>query len=261
MDMKNKWFRFCWIFLLMFAACTQSKEVYYLNDLTDGLTPQSNDFEDPLVQVGDQLSIFVSSPDPETAVFFNMSNYSTVQVNQVQQVTSASPILGYLVDVQGRIQFPKLGSIQVEGKRLSEVKSELETQLKPYVKDAVINVRCINFRVTVLGEVAKAGTYHVPYHEINILQALGLAGDMTINGVRDEVVVVRTTPKGQESYTVDLTSKKLLSSPVFHLQSGDVIYVRPNKTKINTSSTFFQVWPTVTSAVTLLVLVLTNIKP
>ncbi len=259
--MKNVLRLFIAIFFLFETGCTDSKEVYYLGDLSSGLTPQSNAFEDPEVQVGDQLSIFVSSPDPETAIFFNMSNFSSVQMNQVQQVTAASPILGYLVDINGNIQFPKVGSVAVAGKRMSEIKAMIEEQVKPYVKDAVVNVRCINFRVTVLGEVNKAGTYHVPYHEINLLQALGLAGDLTINGQREKIAVVRTSSKGQETYYVDLTSKDLLQSPVFHLQSGDVIYVRPNKTKINTSSTFFQVWPTVTSAITLLVLVLTNIKP
>jgi polysaccharide export outer membrane protein len=150
--------------------------------------------------------------------------------------------------------------VKLAGLRHSEAKKMIEEIVSPYLKDPVVSIRCVNYRVTLIGELAKPGTYYVPYHEINLLQALGLAGDLTINGVRTDVLVIRQNEGVEETYHVDLTSKDVVNSPVYHMKSGDVIYVKPNNTKINTSSTFFQVWPTVTSAVTLLVLVLTNVR-
>jgi polysaccharide export outer membrane protein len=253
-------FAFWFLGVAMISACTSSKEVYYLEGLSAGKYNESTDFQNPVIQIGDQLSIFVSSPNAELAALYNMPNSSSVQgVNNIQFQT-AHPIIGYLVDANGEIVIPKIGSVKLAGLRHSEAKLVIEERISPYLKDPVVSIRCINFRVTVIGELAKPGTYYVPYHEINILQALGLAGDLTINGVRTDVLVIRQNEGVKETYHLDLTSKDVVNSPVYHMKSGDVIYVKPNKTKINTSSTFFQVWPTVTSAVTLLVLVLTNIR-
>jgi len=247
--------------VLSWVSCTKSKEVYYMhglgNEKVEGVVKE---VDNPTIQKGDQLSIFVNSLNIEQATYFNMSNYSAIQISSAQQMQTANPILGYMVEEDGKITFPKLGSIAVAGMKRKELQAYLENALKDYIKDPVVSVRCINFRITVLGEVAKPGTYHVPYHNLNLLQALGLAGDLTINGVRNELVLIRKTETGEQSVVIDLTSKDLLRSPYFYVQSGDVIYIKPNRTKINTSSTFFQVWPTVVSAITLLVLVVTNVK-
>ena len=249
------------IILFAWVSYTQSKDVYYLNGLgNERATRKATDIDNPVVQVGDQLSIFVSGVNVEQATYFNMSNYSAIQISSAQQMQSANPILGYMVEDNGMINFPKLGEVKVAGMKRKELEVYLEDALKDYVKDPVVSVRCLNFRITVLGEVVKAGTYHVPYHSLNVLQALGMAGDLTINGVRNEVVLIRKTEAGEQSVILDLTSKELLQSPYYYMQSGDVLYVKPNRTKINTSSTFFQVWPTVVSAITLLVLVVTNIQ-
>ena len=246
--------------LLLAVGCTSSKEVYYLEDLSAGKYQDTQDFQDPVIQVGDQLSIFVSSPNAELAAFYNMPNSSSAQGMNNMQMQNAHPILGYLVDLNGEIVMPKIGSLKVAGLKYSQAKQAIEKEIEPYLKDPVVSIRLINFRITAIGEVAKPGTYYVPYHEINILQALGMAGDLTINGVRTDVLVIRQMEGVKETYHLDLTSKDLVNSAAYHLKSGDVIYIKPNKTKINTSSSFFQIWPTVTSAVTLLVLVLTNIK-
>jgi polysaccharide export outer membrane protein len=248
------------IIVLLWMSCTPSKHVYYMDGLSAGKYSEAVDFQDPLIQAGDQLSIFVSSPNAELAAIYNMPNSSSAQGMNNIQLQTAHPIIGYLVDAKGEIVMPKVGSLKIGGMRFSEAKSLIEQKMSPYLKDPVVSLRCVNFRITAIGELAKPGTYYVPYHEINILQALGLAGDLTINGVRTDILVIRQSEGVKETFHVDLTSKDIVNSPVYHLKSGDVIYVKPNKTKINTSSTFFQVWPTVTSAVTLLVLVLTNIR-
>lgn len=248
-----------WV-VLFWTSCTSSKNVYYMDGLSAGKYNEPVDFQDPMIQVGDQLSIFVSSPNAELAAFYNMPNSSSAQGMSNIQLQSAHPIIGYLVDAKGEIVMPKIGNLKIGGLRFSEAKMLIEQKMSPYLKDPVVSLRCVNFRITAIGELAKPGTYYVPYHEINILQALGLAGDLTINGVRTDILVIRQSEGVKETFHLDLTSKDIVNSPVYHLKSGDVIYVKPNKTKINTSSTFFQVWPTVTSAVTLLVLVLTNIR-
>jgi polysaccharide export outer membrane protein len=246
--------------LMGICGCTSSKEVYYMEQLAAGKYNEDSDYQDPVIHVGDQLSVFVSSPNAELAAFYNMPNSSSSQGMSNMQMQNANPLLGYLVDINGEIVMPKIGKVKVGGMKISEAKLAIEKEILPFLKDPVVSIRCINFRISAIGEVARPGTYFVPYHEVNILQALGMAGDLTINGVRTDVLVVRQFEGGKETFHVDLTDKNLVMSPVYHMRSGDVIYVKPNKTKINTSSTFFQVWPTVTSAVTLLVLVLTNIK-
>lgn len=249
------------IVFILLQSCTKSRDVYYFYGLGNEKTESvAEDVDNPIIHNGDQLSIFVNSPNLELATYYNMTNYSAVQLNSIQQLQSANPMLGYMVEENGQINFPKLGNITVSGMHRKDLQRLLEEKLKDLIKDPVVTVRCINFRITVLGEVAKPGTYHVPYHNLNILQGLGLAGDLTINGVRNEVVLIRKTEKGEQSVLLDLTSKDLIRSPYFYMQSGDVLYVKPNRTRINTSSTFFQVWPTVVSAITLLVLVVTNIK-
>jgi polysaccharide export outer membrane protein len=261
MRIAQSFMRFFLGFIVLgMISCTSSRHVYYLKDISAGEKKDQTQFQDPIIHVGDQLSVFVSSPNLETATMFNMPNYSTVTQTTVQAMTGPNPIIGYLVDVNGNILLPKAGELHVEGLTFTQAKLKIEGELSDYIKDPVVSVRCLNFRISVMGEVSKPGLLHVPYHEMNLLQALSMAGDLTINGIRTDVIVIRQEFGKQITYHVDLTDPALLNHPVFHLQSGDMVYVKPNKTKINTSSTFFQVWPTVTSAVTLLVLVLTNIK-
>jgi polysaccharide biosynthesis/export protein len=260
MNMTKRFGLFLSVVILLTVGCTSSKEVYYMEELAAGKYQDPQDFQDPVIQVGDQLSIFVSSPNAELAAFYNMPNSSSAQGMNNMQMQNAHPVLGYLVDLNGEIVMPKIGTLKVGGLKYSQAKQSIEKAIEPFLKDPVVSIRLINFRVTAIGEVAKPGTYFVPYHELNILQALGMAGDLTINGVRTDVLVIRQLEGQKETFHLNLTDKNLVNSPVYHLRSGDVIYVKPNKTKINTSSSFFQIWPTVTSAVTLLVLVLTNIK-
>ena len=256
-------FRLCgWTcFSLIWLGCLQTKEVYYLNGSGNQEINVLKEFQDPKIKVGDQLSIFISSTNLESVVLFNLPNFSsTQQTNNVNAGgNNTNPLLGFIVDAKGEVTIPKLGSIKIDGLTFSEAKSLLETKLREYVKDPIVQLRYLNFRISILGEVQSPGTFNVTYQDITIFQALGLAGDLTMYGKRNSVIVMRKEGDKCQLARIDLTSSDLLKSPYFHLQSGDVVYVEPNTTKLKVSSTFYQTWPAITSGTTLLVLLLTLI--
>jgi polysaccharide export outer membrane protein len=167
--------------------------------------------------------------------------------------------MGYLVDPNGEIEFPRIGKMKVAGKSMTSVQQELETVLAEYVKEPAVAVRRLNFRVTVIGEVASPGIIQIPYDRMNILQALAQAGDLTIFAQRENILLVRETPEGKETVRLSLYDKSLLSSPYYWLQSGDLLYVQPNKTKVNTNTTFFQVWPTIISSASIFLVIFNQI--
>jgi polysaccharide export outer membrane protein len=170
-----------------------------------------------------------------------------------------SPVMGYLVDANGEIEFPKIGRMKVAGKQMGNVQKELELELANYVKDPAVSLRRLNFRVTVIGEVSRPGIVQIPFDRMNILQALAQAGDLTIFAQRENILLVRETPQGKETVRLSLYDKSLLSSQYYWLQSGDLIYVQPNKTKVNTNTTFFQVWPTIISSVSIFLVIFNQI--
>jgi polysaccharide export outer membrane protein len=172
---------------------------------------------------------------------------------------TVSPVMGYLVDANGEIEFPKIGKLKVEGKSMNAVKKTLEKSLSDFVKDPALTIRRLNFRVTVLGEVVRPGIVQIQYDRMNILQALAQAGDLTIFAQRENILLVRETPQGKETVRLSLYDKSLLSSPYYWLQSGDILYVQPNNTKVNTNTTFFQVWPTIISSVSILLVIVNQI--
>jgi polysaccharide export outer membrane protein len=197
----------------------------------------------------------------ESVVIFNLPNFSSTQQNNSINAggNNTNPLLGFIVDSNGEVTIPKLGKVKMEGLSFSEAKTLLENKLKEYVKDPIVQMRYLNFRVSVLGEVENPGTFNVTYQDLNVFQALGMAGDLTIFGKRHSVIIMRKNGDKCQVARIDLTSPDLIKSPFFQLQSGDVIYVEPNETKLKVSSSFYQTWPAITSGTTLLVLLLTLI--
>lgn len=142
----------------------------------------------------------------------------------------------YLVDDAGEIDFPVIGKIKIAGLSQEEVRTLLRQKLADYLKDPIINIRLRNFTVTILGEVNRPGTYPVNGEQITILEALGLAGDLTIKAIRDNVMVIRDFD-GTKVYTrINLLDKNAMNSPVYYLTQNDVVYVEPNKSAITASS-------------------------
>jgi polysaccharide export outer membrane protein len=184
---------------------------------------------EPTIQKDDLLSINVSATNAEAVLPFNM--YETPVLGN--SIGSAKP-LPYLVNANGEIKFPVLGVLKVTGMSTNELSIMLSQKLGEYISDPIININTINFKITVLGEVNKPGTYKVSNQRITIIEGLGLAGDLTINGNRD-ITLIRERDGRRVFIPIDITSKALFNSPYYYLTQNDLIYVEPNKTKINSS--------------------------
>ncbi|WP_026135882.1 polysaccharide biosynthesis/export family protein [Nafulsella turpanensis] len=192
---------------------------------------------DPKIQPNDLLSITVTSLSAEANVLFNKGE--VIPVGNSGGYSNNGPNVyseGYLVDKEGFIDFPVLGRIQLGGITKAEAKARINSKLVRYLKEPVVNIRFLNFRVTVVGEVSRPSTFTIPSEKITILEALGMAGDLTIYGKRENVLLIREEGGEKTLVRLNLNSKELLDSPYFYLQQNDVIYVEPNKAKIAQAS-------------------------
>ena len=213
------------------ASCASRKEVVYFQNTGDFETLVDKNSFTPKFKVDDQVSIYVSTLDSEASAPFNLFRGASEEggFGRPEQVD-------YLIDKDGEIDFPVIGKIKIAGLSAEEVRVLLRDRLSEYLKDPIINIRLRNFSVTGLGEVNRPGTYPVNGERITVLEALGLAGDLTIKGRRENVMVIRDFD-GTKVYTrVNLTNKDALSSPVYYLTQNDVVYVEPNNSAIKTSS-------------------------
>lgn len=190
-------------------------------------------FEGTHIQTGDLLDIKVTAFDDYAVRPFNTNsmnqsgNTSPTSATQIQQNTS----VGYLVSNEGYIIFPVLGKIPVQNLTMAQLREDLEKRLLEYLTDPLVSIRQLNFNVTVLGEVKRPGQYTSPSDKVTLLQALGLAGDMTDNGDRTKVRLVRHENGRDNTYTIDFTDKNITSSPFYYLQQNDVLYVEPDANK------------------------------
>ncbi|MFS4481919.1 polysaccharide biosynthesis/export family protein [Hyunsoonleella sp. 2307UL5-6] len=218
---------FCSIFLI-FTSCGSRQDIVYFQNAKDFETIVDTDTFTPKFKVNDIVSIYVSTFDLEAVKPFNLSRGSEA---------SAIPVpIDYLVDNDGNIDYPVLGKIKLLGLTVEESKELLKEKLSEYLKDPIINIRILNFRVSILGEVRVPGRYSISGERITLLEAIALAGDLTIKGKRDNITVIRDF-QGTKTYTkVDLTNKELFNSPVYYLTQNDIVYVEPNKSAISTST-------------------------
>ncbi len=216
------------VLMVSLGSCVSNKEMVYLQD-AEGITALEAIVKvEPKIQQNDILSINVSALDAEAALPFNLF--------EAGNTTSLPKPITYLVNSDGDINFPVLGKIKVEGFTTKEITSYLTEALAVYIKNPIVNIRLTNFKVTVLGEVKSPGTYPVPNERISILEAIGLAGDLTIQGKRKTVVLIREQNGKRTFVDIDLTSREILNSPYFYLAQNDVLIVEPNKSKINSSA-------------------------
>jgi polysaccharide export outer membrane protein len=257
--------KFGWLVVssIILFSCARVEDYYYFSGVgNEEFQPAAADSAalKAIIQPGDQLSILVSSSSPELTLLFNSSNAGGATMAGATGGSSGNIVLGYLVDSNGDIAFPQLGNVRVVGLSTVEIQEMLEKGLIPLLKNVVVNTRVVNFRISVLGEVARPGMYNVPYDRINVIQGLAFAGDLTIFGQRENVLLIREVQGKRTTHRLNLNDRSILTDPNYYLKNGDILYVEPNRTRVNQSSTFFQVWPTVTSAVTLLILVLNNLQ-
>ena len=250
----------------LFASCQSYKKVPYLQDAeVINQAQQQEKLYDATIMPKDLLTIVVSCTNPELAVPFNLvaATPTTVGISQMQMTTTQPTLQQYLVDNEGRINFPVLGTLKVGGLTKSQAEELIIKNLKPYIKETpIVTVRMSNYKISVLGEVTRPGTFTITNEKVNLLEALAMAGDMTVWGLRDNVKLIREDANGkQEIHTLDLNKAETILSPYYWLQQNDVIYVTPNKTKARNAGvgTSTSLWFSATSILVSLASILVTI--
>ena len=211
-----------WIVISLTSCVSSKKIVYFQEEVGKSVASIPQKYE-PLLEADDLLTITVAAINTEAAVPFNL--FEGAQSTPIQ----------YLVNSNGEIDFPVLGTLKVAGLTTKELSEQLKIRLKDYLKNPTVNIRLVNFKVTILGDVKAPGAYTIASERITIIEALGLAGDLQIQGNRKSVTLIREKAGERTFVPIDLTSKKLFDSPYYFLAQNDVIYVEPNKAKINSS--------------------------
>ena len=216
------------------ASCSAPKEVLYLQDIASIKEENIDKNYEVIIHKDDLLAILVNSKDPELALPFNMP-VVTYQIGA--QTTAQQRLLGYLVDQNGDIDFPILGKIHVEGLNRMQVTELIKQKLmsEDLIKDPIVTVQFLNFKVSVMGEVTRPGTFDISGDRITLLEALSMAGDLTIYGRRDRVAVIREKDGKRRILYHDLRSSDIFQSPCYYLQQNDIVYVEPNKAKTGQS--------------------------
>lgn len=256
--------------LFLFSSCVNSRKAVYFNNIQDTTITNTVTTLDPVIQSSDLLNISVSSLNPEASMLFNTPNI-TMPVTTTSSGTTptsggfgTSQLMGYLVSQEGVIKFPILGRFKAAGltkRQLEDAIADTLTARKLLV-DPIVTVRFLNFRVTILGEVARPTTLNVANERISILEALGLAGDLTIYAKRDNVLLIRESDGGKKLIKrIDLNANEILSSPYYYLKTNDIVYVEPRKEKVAATSRTQQLLPIILSGLSLVaVIVLHYVK-
>ena len=224
----TKWMLLSWV--ILFSACNSTKEVVYLQDVVPLKQQDIERKNEVFIHEDDLLSIMVNSKDPELALPFNMP-LITYQIGS--ESSGQQRVLGYLVDTNGDIDFPILGKLHVAGLSRLELRDLIKEKLisGDYIKDPVVTVQFLNYKVSVMGEVARPGSFTITGDRITLLEALSMAGDLTIYGRRDRVAVIREENGKRTILFHDLRSSDIFTSPCYYLQQNDIVYVEPNKAK------------------------------
>lgn len=220
------------IILLFLTSCASRKNVVYLNQLEGDKTEDLNSYT-TILQPDDVLSIVVTSKADKLAEEFNLS-FVRLQPDSETGV-GQQRLQTYLIDKDGFINFPIIGKIKLGGLTREEALTTLTDAIEPHITDALINLRILNFKVTVQGEVTRPGTFTITSERVTLFQALSMAGDMTIYGKRKEVLIIREFNDKRTYTKIDITNPDFINSDFYYLKQNDVVYVEPNKTQVNSS--------------------------
>lgn len=250
-------FVFYLFFLLAISSCSKRNLTYFSNlGSKEVYTETIEKGDQPTIQPDDILDIKVSSLNPEANSLFNlglMPNVNALEQSTVSPVKEA----GFLVDHEGYIEYPVIGRIELGGLTKEEATQKLKLLLKEYLKDPIINIRFLNYRITVIGEVTQPSTFTLPSEKISILTALGMAGDLTVFGKRDNVLLIREEGGIRTIARLNLNDKEVLNSPFFYLKQNDVIYVEPVSSKgpeFNNNLRLISIFVSIASVVSLLLI-------
>jgi len=222
------------IYILNLSSCVSRKEIVYFQDTEQDTIIKSNQTYNTIFRPGDIVTIVVSALDVEATQPFNMP-VASFNVGD-GRASGQQRYMDYLIDINGNIDFPILGKVRLGGLNRLQATNMLVRELTDYIKEPIVNIRLTNFKITVLGEVKKPGTYTVKNERITLPEAIGQAGDLTIYGKRDNVLVIREIGGEKRKYRINLTRDDLFTSPVYYLAQNDVIYVEPKEGRIKDST-------------------------
>lgn len=244
---------------LLLSGCASYKDIVYFQDIDERtLKPLLNEYE-ATIKKDDRLAIVVSGSDKTVTAPYNLTLTELTTSAGSSAYGPENAILSYLVDSDGNIEFPILGKIHVEGMTRNELVQYLTREIGKDVKDPIVYVNFKNFKFTVLGEVRAPGTYTIDSEKINVLQALGRAGDLNLTAMREGILLIREVDGVQKHYKIDLKSSDLLESPYFYLQQNDVIYVPPSPTRVAQGTAATGLWSsmlsTISSAISIITLI------
>ena len=225
---------------MIIQACTTPRELRYLQGSFDTAALSKISYQNQVVQKNDLLSIVVYSDNAAATAIYNqpvggtsMTNVGAIVGGEINSSASALPTGGYLVSNAGNIEFPQLGRLHIEGLTKDQLVDLLNSKLADtLLKHPYYSIRFLNFKITMVGEVVRPGMYTIPSERVNIIEAIGLAGDLTFYGLRTNILVIRET-NGQRAFGhLDITDPKIFNSPYFYLQQNDVVIVDLNKRKV-----------------------------
>lgn len=261
------------LLFVLFSSCVNTKKVTYFQDLKDSVKIHSQDITtdyEVQIQPDDVLGISINSINPQAAAIFNPVNnsaqltstpYMSGTVSGSSSSNYGDIINGYLVNKQGTINFPVLGEMKVAGSTISQLRDTLMAKLDKYLQTPIVNVRLLNYKITVLGEVTHPATYSVASERITVIDAISMAGDLTIYGKRENVLLIREVNGKRNFIRLNLDSSKLFQSPYYYLKQNDIIYVEPGKAKVETlQATTFKTIALAASVISVLVLVIIRLK-
>lgn len=240
------------------SSCTAAKDIIYFQDI-DQYVPQPIDADyEPVIMKDDKLQIIISGPDKSVVIPYNFSIYYNPSGMSNANTHSIIP---YLVDSHGCIDMPGLGRIKVEGMRRTDLVNHITNLLteRGLVKEPVVSVSFLNYKITVLGEVGHPGTFSASSERVTVLQALGMAGDLKLTADRHDILLIRDEEGKQTHYRIDLTDTDLLHSPYFFLHQNDVLYVPQSAKRIASGTTPTGLWSIILSTISSIITVTTFI--
>lgn len=252
------------LLLMAITSCQSTKNIAYIQNSDSISYAQSRFLYDAKIMPKDQLTITVNTVNPEASLPYNLLLQNSYTQGRILSTTGGT-LMPYLVDNEGYINFPVVGRLKVSGLTKSECENMILEKIRPYMAETenpVVTVRMSSYSVSVLGEVARPGSFQVAREKITILEALAQAGDLTIYGVRNKVKLIREDATGKkEIHTLDLTNANIVNSPYYYLQQNDIVYVEPNKVKAQNASvgSMTTLWVSATSILISVASLLVNI--
>ncbi|MDB5129235.1 polysaccharide biosynthesis/export family protein [Mucilaginibacter sp.] len=256
--------------LVILSSCANQKRiVYFQKELNESDTINVAKQYVPTIQPGDILAIPISSLNPAASSFFNpynvpSGNIGTDNTNAVT-ATGSLPLTqstanGNLVDANGMIELPLIGAVKLGGLTTAQARDTIKNRLKTYLKEPTVNVRFLNYKISIMGEVARPSVYVIPNEKVTLPEALSMAGDLTIFAKRENVLIVRDNNGKKEFGRVNLNTREIFTSPYYYLHSGDLVYVEQGKSKTAQTEQSYRLLPIILSALSFLAIIFSRYK-